>query len=186
MHNMKQILAVGASAAALGWALAAHAAPSPQSVNVTVTATVNGSCNLTKNSDLAFGGVDPLGAAPGVAAVAGLTLQCNRGAAPILDIGVSANAASCSGSSRCMVQSGSYLNYNIYLPSASGTDWTTCPATGTGTVWEGASTLNATSSFAASGGNRSISLCGQLPLPQASVPANASAYTDTVTVTATF
>jgi len=184
MKNVKQIFAVGASITTLGVALLAHAATSPQSVNVTVTATVVGSCNLTKNTDLSFGSVDVSGAT--VTAVASLTLQCNRGAVPSLSVGASANAGSCTTTSRCMTQAGAFLDYDIYIPSASGTDWTSCPPAGSGTVWNTINTLDASSSFSAAGGSRSISLCGQLPLPQLSVPANATAYTDTVTVTANF
>jgi len=184
MKNVKQIFAAGASVAALGVALLVHAAPSPQSVNVNVSATVLGSCNLTKNSDLLFGNVDVSGTT--VTAAASLTLQCNRGAVPSLTVGVSANAGSCTTTSRCMAQAGFFLDYDIYIPSAAGTNWTSCPAVGTGTVWNTTNTLDASSSFSAAGGNSTISVCGELPLPQLNVPANLSAYTDTVTVTAFF
>jgi outer membrane usher protein len=155
----------------------AGAAPSPQTGNVNVTATVNTSCTLTGPADAAFGTVDPLPTATLASSGGKITVNCNKGSSPALTLN---NGSNFSGSRRMKNAAGDFLAYSIVQPLAG---FVSCPAAGSGTAWSGATAVTV-NVFTATGGSQDVWICAQLSTPQ--LGASAGSYTDTVTVTATF
>ena len=156
---------------------AVDAAPSPQTGNVNVTATVNTSCTLTAPTDAAFGTVDPLPAATLASTGGKIQVKCNKGSVPALTLN---NGLNFSASRRMINGAGDFLSYLIVQPLAG---FVSCPAAGADSAWSGATavTVNA---FAATGGSQDVWICAQLTTPQ--LGASAGTYSDTVIVTATF
>jgi spore coat protein U-like protein len=91
------------------------------------------------------------------------------------------NGANPSGTQKRLNLGTDFINYNISVPTISGTT-TSCPAL-PGTEWNATNTLVAGSMFGASGGPRNLALCVSVPAGQFNV--GAGAYTDTVTATLT-
>jgi spore coat protein U-like protein len=151
------------------------------SQNVQVSVQVNGNCSVTAPSNANFGAQTPL-VATNLTTTGQVTLRCNRGAAPVLAVNDGNNF---SGTRRMSDGGGTpvFVAYSVKQPTASGTDWTVCPAFGAGTDWTSASTLTATSSFTASGGNRTVNVCFQTTVDENTPIAT---YTDTVAVSVTF
>lgn len=178
---MKTIrFSVKSVAAALAALTTIAANAGTDSVNVNVSATVVATCRLAKVADVGFSTtIDPTATAT-LLAEGQITLTCNKGAAPQLTIGNGLNFAT----QRNMKAGAStdLLAYSLKQPT--GLAFATCPAAGAGTDWVGATALSATSLFTSSGGANTLKICGQLTTPQ--LGASSDAYTDTVSVTATF
>jgi spore coat protein U-like protein len=152
------------------------------SQNVQVQVQVNGNCSVTAPSNANFGPQTPL-VATNLTTAGQVTLRCNRGAAPVLSVNDGSNFAA---GTRHMSDGGGtpvFVAYSVKQPTASGTDWTVCPAFNAGTDWTSASTLTATSSFTASGGNRTVNVCFQTTVTENTPIAT---YTDTVAVSVSF
>lgn len=151
------------------------------SQNVQVSVQVNGNCSVTAPSNANFGPQTPL-ATTNLTTPGQVTLTCNRGAAPIMSVGDGNNFSG----TRRMSNGGApaaFVAYTVKQPTASGTNWTVCPGFGAGTDWTTVSTLNASSSFTASGGPRTVSVCFQTTVDENT---SVATYTDTVAVSVTF
>jgi spore coat protein U-like protein len=146
--------------------------------NVQVQVQVNGSCSVTVPVNANFGPQTPL-VATNLTTTGQVTLRCNAGAAPVLAVN---NGGNFSGTRR-MAGGGNFVAYAVKQPTISGTDYTVCPAFGAGTAWTSGSTLNASAAFAASGGNRTVSVCFETTVDENTAGAT---YTDTVAVSVTF
>ena len=188
---MKRLLAIPksrATAAAASLALLAvatvtsppaRAASSTATVNV--SAAVNSQCNVQSSTlTMGFGTVDVLATGSATSNPA-LQVQCNKGAS----VSVTANNGSnASGAQKRMkhASSADVLAYSILEPT--GATFSACPATIAAGTELGASQLDVSSLWTASGGPRNITLCGRLETPQADAsPGN---YSDTVVVTVTY
>jgi spore coat protein U-like protein len=166
-----------AALAAIGLAPSlVHAQTSPATQNIQVTANVQSSCRIVSATDVVFGNVNLLNATmPTVAAP--FSVSCNRGATPSVSFN---NGLSASGTTRQMaggVGGAERLSYRLLQPATlTSTDCAT-----PGADWNAAVQL--TSLFTASGGARTVQLCGTLE-PNQTV--SAGSYTDTVVMTLTF
>ena len=156
----------------------ANAGSSPGTLNV--TASVNQNCTIPATTTLAFGSYDPvvtnLSSALNVSTTIAVT--CTKGASTIrLDMGATGNTGHCTGTTRCMVNSGHYLNYDLYQDSGHTTVW----STGTGSP--GGETLSPASWGATN--PDTVTIYGQIPGGQ---DANVSSgnYTDSITATINF
>ena len=187
MKKMKNLFALGLAVLLTGLAAQAAFAQGTDTRNINVSATVNASCNITAPAGgaaitMAFGIVDVI-AAGGVNSQPTFTLQCNKGAAPVVSLNNGLNA---SGTQKRMTDGTDFLSYSILVPSGVTTVSSgTCPATiAAGTEWNATGTLSVSGLYSASGGAHPIILCGRVETPQASV--GAGSYADTVLLTVTF
>lgn len=176
MKNFFRLIAAGALLA-LGLPLTAQA-----QVSVEVRVQVNGTCSLSAPSNANFGAQAPT-AATNLRATGSVTLTCNRGALPQ----VAVDNGGYFGTTRRMKDAGTnYVPYMVKLPTASGTNYTVCPAFGGGSDWgstAGTDTLDASAAFGLSGGPRTVNLCFETTVDQNTPVA---IYTDTVQVSVTF
>lgn len=184
---MKRLYALVLATLLVAFAAPAAFAQGTDTRNINVSATVNATCNITSPTvgnpiTMAFGVVDVI-AAGGVNSQPTFTLQCNKGAAPVVSLNNGSNA---SGTQKRMTDGTDFLSYSILVPSGVTTvSPGTCPATiGAGTEWNATGTLTVTSLYSSAGGSFPIILCGRVETPQASV--GAGSYTDTVLLTVTF
>lgn len=140
--------------------------------NLTVTASVPQKCVIAAAA-LAFGSYDPVvtNNSANLDQTATMTLTCTKGATGVtLGMGSSANApAGCTAPQRCLVSSGSYLNYQLYSDSSRSSVWTTAIAE---TVSGGITTPT------------SVTVYGRIPGGQ-DAPVGAS-YQDTIVATVNF
>ena len=151
------------------------------SQNVQVQVQVQGNCTVTAPANANFGSQTPL-VTTNLTTTGQVTLRCNAGAAPVLAVNNGGNFLV----TRRMSSGGgspTFVGYAVKQPTISGTDYTVCPAFGGGTAWTSVSTLNASAAFAASGGNRTVSVCFETTVDENTPLAT---YTDTVAVSVTF
>lgn len=157
----------------------ARAATSTATVNV--SASVNSQCNVQSSSlTMGFGAVDVL-ATGSATSNPSLQVQCNKGAS----VSVTANNGSNASGAQKRMKNGSNadtLAYSILEPT--GANFDGCPATIAAGTELGTGQLDVSSLWTASGGPRSVTLCGRLETPQAD--ASPGSYTDTVVVTVTY
>lgn len=175
MNRTLKVLALAALPAVFG--APALAAPSPQTDNFNVTATVNGSCNIISTTDIAFGVYDPADAhfASPLDASGSVTIRCVRGTVVdvALDQGLYATGGStCAAPQRRMSDGGTErLGYDIYQDAARTTVWG-CDAANDQTYTSGSPSAPTT-----------LTTYGRIPAGQ---DVAAGSYSDTVVVTATF
>ena len=164
-----------------GLPMAALAQPAP--VNVTVSVNVQSTCSaLTATQQANFGTYTPT-AVTAVTAEGIVTLTCNRGAAPLVSVSTGANP---SGGVRRMLNGGAnFISYDIRQPALAAGEYTSC-AIGN-TLWDGATTLAASSAFATSGGPKQVKLCAYATLDENTLGSQAGLlYTDTVSVSISY
>ena len=177
---MIRIAALVAAAACLAYGTAHAGTTTPSNFNV--TANVDSTCQATATkTDVVFGPI-PAFLAAAQTATGTVTFTCNMGAAVGVSVSNGANNGLGQSPTLRAMKSGSsdYISYHIYQPfiffgfvfCLGSTEWT--------------SSLNITSLFAGSGGARTINLCGQVDAAPASGYATGAAYSDTVSVQATF
>ena len=130
-------------------------------------------------SNVAFGTINAGTAATNTAGR--VTLACNRGAT-VTQVALN-NGANASGTQKRLRKpaTGEFLNYRIDRPT--GATFSTCPAAGAGPEWNATNTIVATSLFTTTGGAKLINICASIPAAQYPT---AGAYSDTVSVTATY
>jgi spore coat protein U-like protein len=176
-----RLIAAGASLAA-GLPMAALAQPAP--VNVTVSVTVQSACSaLTSTQQANFGTHTPTASTP-VTAEGIVTLTCNRGAAPLISVSTGANPT-VGGVRRMLNGVANLISYDIRQPTLSGGEYTSC-AIGN-TLWDGATTLAASSAFAATGGPKQVKLCAYATLDADTLGSQAGlVYSDTVSVSISY
>jgi spore coat protein U-like protein len=173
---MKRILRLAAAGAllALGLPLSAQA-----QVNVNVQVQVQGTCSLSAPSDANFGAQSPTGAT-NLTTTGSVTLTCNRGALPLVEVNNGGNFDVL----RRMTDGTNFVSYAVMQPTISGTNFTTCPAFGAGSPFgTGTDRLDASAAFASTGGPRTVNLCFQTTVDQNTAVAT---YSDTVQVSVTF
>jgi spore coat protein U-like protein len=155
-HSLRCISAGALLAAGLPMASMAQ-------VPVTVSVNVQGSCAVSTPTNAVYGNFTSFAASTTVAWQGSVVLRCNKNATPFVAVNYGNNA---DGTQRRMQSaSGDLIGYSILKPTISGTDFTTCPAIGAGSVWgdsaSGTGRLDASGAFTASGGNSTINLCVQ-------------------------
>lgn len=160
---------------AAGALLAAGIPLSASAQTITVNATVNSQCSIG-TATVDFGALNLAVQTDNTAS--SISLTCNRGATVSVALNDGVNASGTQKRMR-LGATADYINYSITVPTISGTT-TSCPAL-PGTSWNATNTLVASSMFSASGGPRSLVLCGSVPSGQFDL--GAGAYTDTVTAT---
>jgi spore coat protein U-like protein len=173
----RTISALGFTVLAVTLAVPAFAAPSPQTGNLNITATVSASCDVTSTTNIAFGAYDPadVNFTTPLDGTGSVTIRCVRGTVVDVALGQGLNAAtgsSCASPLRRMSNGGTeHLGYEMYQNAARTTAW-------------GCDTTN-DQSFTATGPNSPTTLTtyGRIPAGQ---DVTAGSYTDTVVVTATF
>lgn len=121
-------LALSAGFLAIGTFAPVAALAGTSTANLTVSASIAQNCTIGAGA-LAFGAYDPVVTNRSSPANASGTMSvtCTKGASGItVGFGSSANAPTgCTAPQRCLVNSGTYLNYNIYPTNAYATVWTT-------------------------------------------------------------
>ena len=185
MHQTRAAARVFLSALAAALVCADAAAAGSATSTVNVSATVAQTC-LVATTAVAFGPYDPVSAnsATGadVTASGSVTVTCTRSATGVtITLGP---GGSPDGAQRRLAGGGSFLNYQLYHPTA------TSPAaacgTSTGTVWGTTGTGIFTPSGVADWGAsspKSFNICGLVPKGQ-DVPA--TTYSDSVLATINF
>jgi spore coat protein U-like protein len=153
------------------------AGPSPQTGNLAVTATVNGSCTITSTTNVAFGAYDPadVNFTAHLDATGSVTVRCTKGtvADVALDQGLYAAAgSSCAAPARQMSNGATErLGYALYADAGRTTAW-------------GCDAGNDQSfTSAGSGSPTTLHVYGRIPAGQDVAPGS---YTDTVQVRVTF
>src|SRR5690606_16847773 len=129
---------------------------------------------------MGFGAIDVL-ATGSATSNPSLDVQCNKGAS----VSITANNGSNASGAQKRMKNGSNadtLAYSILEPT--GANFSACPATIAAGTELGTGQLDVSSLWTASGGPRSVTLCGRLETPQAD--ASPGSYTDTVVVTVTY
>jgi len=170
---MNRITTLGLGLLALGAVAAGPvlAQTSPQTSNMTVSATVTNNCTISAGA-LAFGNYNPT-VATAVDAAATLTLTCTLNASTTitLDEGLHAGGGSTPAVPiRRMVNSvTNFLSYTLYTTS------------GRTTVWNGTTGVAYTGTGVA---DTSVQVFGRIPGSQSSLPSGS--YTDTIVATITF
>jgi spore coat protein U-like protein len=148
----------------------AIAGTTTQAVNV--TANVNANCKMSSPSDVAFGNYDPTDAnyTANLDATGSFQIACTKGVTAALTIN---NGANYSSPNRRMIGgtiNTTFLTYQLYTTA------------GRSTVWD--ATVGGTVSYVASSSSKTTqTIYGRIPGGQ---DVEAQAYSDTVTVTATF
>jgi spore coat protein U-like protein len=175
MNRTIRILGFAALSATL--AVPAFAAPSPQTGNLNVTATVNASCDITSTTNIAFGVYDPADTnfTTPLDGTGSVTIRCVRGT--VVDVALdqgqnSGTGSTCASPLRQMSNGGDErLGYQVYQNAARTTGWG-CDASND-------------QSYTAGNPNTPTTLTtyGRIPAGQ---DVTAGSYTDTVVVTATF
>ena len=133
-------------------------------VNVSVQVQVVGNCSVSAPSNANFGSVGPL-ASTAYTATGAVTLTCNRGATPFVAVGPGNNF----NVTRRMREgaTANYVGYLIKQPTLNVADYTTCPAVGGGSAFgTGTDRLDASATFVATGGQRTVNLCFESTLDQ--------------------
>jgi len=173
MSNFIRVFAAGVLLAGLPMAALAQ-------VNVNVQVQVVGNCSVSVPSNANFGSQGPL-TSTSYPATGSVTLTCNRGATPLVAVGPGLNF---SGTRRMREgATANYVGYLIKQPTLNVADYTTCPALGGGSAFgTGADRLDASATFVATGGPRTVNLCFETTLDQNTPIAT---YTDTVQVSVT-
>ena len=180
MSKFNRVLAAAVLLA--GLPLAALAQPAP--VNVTVSVNVQSTCSaLTATQQANFGTHTPT-AVTAVTAEGIVTLTCNRGAAPLVSVSTGANPTG-GGVRRMLNGAANYISYDIRQPTLAAGEYTSC-AIGN-TLWDGGTTLAASSAFSASGGPKQVKLCAYATLDENTLGSQAGLlYTDTVSVSISY
>jgi spore coat protein U-like protein len=163
---MKQFLRIVLITATLGWNALVPAATTTTTFGV--SATVADSCSVSASA-LAFGSIDPLGAAA-TDATTTVDVTCSNGTT--YDVGLDAGTtAGATVTTRQMTDGGvNTLNYALYSDSGRTTNWGETVATDTV-----AGTGNGTA--------QTLTVYGRVPDQPTAVVAS---YSDTITVTVTF
>lgn len=170
--SARMLTVAGATALALGVVSGTQAA-SPQTANLSVTATVSANCTISTTA-VAFGEYDPVvtNASTVLDATGKVSVTCTNGAPSLITLGQGPDpdAASTDAAPVRRMKSGSnYLSYQLYSEATHTTVWgndatSDVPNTGTGA-------------------NQDITVYGRVPAGQ-NVPTGN--YTDTVVATITF
>jgi spore coat protein U-like protein len=171
-------MALAALGETLGLASGAAQGASAGPASFGVAATLRTFCTVSA-SNVAFGTINAGVAATNTAGR--VTLTCNRGAT-VTQVAFN-NSANASGTQKRMrkAATGEFLNYRIDRPTSA--TFGACPAAGAGPEWNGTNTIVATSLFTTTGGAKLINI--RAAIPAAQYP-TAGAYSDTVSVTATY
>ncbi len=152
-----------------GFITNAIAGTTTQAVNV--TANVNANCKMSNPSDVAFGNYDPtdVNYTANLDATGSFSIACTKGVTAALTI----NQGTHYSSARRMIGgtiATTFLTYELYTTA------------GRSTVWD--ATVGGTVSYVASSSSKTTqTIYGRIPGGQ---DVEAQAYSDTVTVTATF
>jgi spore coat protein U-like protein len=172
MRKSKLLLAL----ASIVFAGTAFAGSSPQTAQFNVTASVQGSCQITSNPDLAFGVYDPAQANAITPKDASSTIgvRCVKGmtADVALDQGMHAAAGSCAAPARRMQDGSELLRYDIYQDA------------GHASVWGCDATNDRSFTAAASNADTVLTTYGRIPAGQ-NVGLGTN-FSDTVTINVTF
>ncbi len=140
--------------------------------NINVSANVNANCKMSNPSDVAFGNYDPTDAnyTANLDATGSFQIACTKGVTAALTIN---NGSNFSTPNRRMIGATVntvFLNYQLYTTA------------GRSTIWD--ATVGGTVSYVASSSSKTTqTIYGRIPGGQ---DVSAQAYSDTVTVTATF
>lgn len=163
----KQLLLLAATVG-----LIAASAQNSQAASTTsslgVTATAAAVCTLTA-TPVGFG---TLSASAATTATGSVTVTCTNGDALTIVLDAGTNA---SGTQRRLINGSSYLNYNLYQPTAAGTAQAS-PAV----AWGDGTGLGSSFATTSNGSAQVFNVYGQVPSGQT---LTVGSYTDTVTVT---
>jgi spore coat protein U domain-containing protein, fimbrial subunit CupE1/2/3/6 len=170
--SARMLTVAGATALALG-AVSGTQAASPQTADLSVTATVSANCTIATTA-VAFGEYDPVTAnsATALTATGKVSVTCTTGAPATITLGQGPDPGASSTDAapvRRMKSGSDYLNYNLYSDNAYSNVWgndATSDVDNTGT-----------------GANQDITVYGRVPAGQ-NVPTGN--YSDTVVATITF
>jgi spore coat protein U domain-containing protein, fimbrial subunit CupE1/2/3/6 len=185
MHQNARAAARFLLAAAAAALVCADASAGSTTSTVTVSATVSQTC-LVSTTPVAFGTYDPVSSnsATGsdVASNGSVSVTCTRSSTGVsITLGPGGNAE---GAQRRLAGGGSFLNYQLYHPSAT-TPAAACGSSA-GTVWSttggGIFTPTGVADWGASS-PKSFNICGLVPRGQ-DVPA--ASYSDSVLATINF
>lgn len=146
-------------------------ASSPATTSLGVSANAVAVCSLSTTA-VAFGNLSTTAATD---ATGSITVTCTNGDALTIALDAGGNA---SGTQRRLVNSGNYLNYNLYQPTAAGN------AEASPTVaWGDGTALGSTYTATANGTAQTFNVYGEVPSGQSLY---VGGYSDTVTVTLTY
>jgi spore coat protein U-like protein len=150
-------------------------------LNVNVTASVASTCQATATkTDVGFGAIAAFLAAPQTA-TGTVTFTCNKGATVGVTVSNGANYSLGQSATLRAMKSGTadYISYHIYQPT--GATFSACAGT---TEWT--ASLDISALWSATGGPKTVNLCGQVDAAPASGYATGASYADVVSVQATF
>jgi spore coat protein U-like protein len=169
---MKHLIKLAAAALAFS-ATAAHGGPSPQTDNLSVTASVADSCAISSTTAVAFGAYDPLSAANNDN-TGGVTVRCTKGTTYHVALGqgnTPTAASTCTAPARQMSDGGTgRLAYDLYTNAGRTTAW-------------GCTTSNDVDVTSTSNAPNAMTVYGRIPSGQ---DVASGSYADTVIVTVTF
>ena len=170
--SARMLTVAGATALALG-AVSGTQAASPQTANLSVTATVSANCTISTTA-VAFGEYDPVvtHASTPLDVSGKVSVTCTNGAPATITLGQGPDPGASStdaAPARRMKAGANYLNYQLYTEVTHTTVW------GNDTDTDVANTGN--------GANQDITVYGRVPSGQ-NVPTGS--YSDTVVATITF
>jgi spore coat protein U-like protein len=170
--SARMLTVAGATALALGVVSGTQAA-SPQTANLSVTATVSANCTISTTA-VAFGEYDPVvtNASTVLDASGKVSITCTNGAPVTIALGQGPDPVAGSTDAvpvRRMKAGANYLNYQLYTEVTHTTVWGNDTSSDVGTNGTGA--------------NQDITVYGRVPAGQ-NVPTGS--YTDTVVATITF
>jgi spore coat protein U-like protein len=169
MNRKSAVLAAVAAALVAGDAFA-----TTKTANVTVSANVPKNCVINAGT-LAFGTYDPIvtNASANLDMTGSISVVCTKSVGWAIGLGAGQNSANVPGgvtATRAMVDTGSYLGYEIYTDATRGT------------VWDNTNTVGLTGS----GASQSLTLYGRIPAGQTGAAASIAGYGDTVLATVNF
>jgi hypothetical protein len=163
------LLAVATLGAFVGLSDRGIAATATASLGVSATAAA--ACTLTATT-VAFGTLSASAATTGTGAV---TVNCTNGDSLTISLDAGGSAT---GSQRRLVNSGNFLNYNLYQPTAAG-NAQAAPAV----AWGDGTALGNTFATTSTGAAQVFNVYGQVPSGQTLY---VGAYSDTVTITLSY
>jgi spore coat protein U-like protein len=169
---MKKMIKLAVGVAAFS-ATAAIAGPSPQTGNLSVTASVSDSCAVSSTTAVAFGAYDPLSATNNDN-TGSVTVRCTKGTVYHVALGQGSNptgTSTCTAPARQMSDGGTErLGYDLYTNVGRTTAW-------------GCTTSNDVDVTSASSAANAMTVYGRIPAGQ---DVATGGYSDTVVVTVTF
>jgi spore coat protein U-like protein len=166
MKNVGRVLAVAAAVALIVGGIGLFTTTQAATYDLAVTANVKANCTVAAGQTLAFGDYDAVTYATDDLDLDGkITITCSKGATVHVTLSDGGNYTT----TRRMILSGNYLDYNLYTTSARDV------------VWRGATEV--THTYAAKG-DFDVPVYGRVP--QGQDPVAGDGYSDTVVATFTF